>query len=374
MRFFLLLFLSFSFAKAQEKTEEYNPIVTSASFLSIAPDARSTGMANLGVSTSPDIFSQHHNPSKYIFMEKESAFGFSVTPWLGELVDDMYLFYGVYFFKINKISSFGSSFRVFKIGDIKFSDSQGNPLWEYKPIELAIDVSYSLLLSNTFSMSVSARYIFSNLTDDRLSPNYKNGNSFSVDISGFYTSNISLIRRYKSIISIGYNISNIGFKMSYDKASQESYFIPTNLSLGSSLKFIFNKNSSLLSSIELFKLLVPSPPIRDNAGKIIKGNDNSKLSVISGILQSFYDAPDGFSEELQEISIGIGLEYSFKKSFFFRGGYYGSSKKKSNIKHINVGFGFSNKSFDIGISYLFSIADDKNPLENTLRLSIGYMF
>lgn len=345
-------------------------ITTGVPFLLISPDARSAGMGELGVATSPDIFSQQWNPSKYVFAEKGKKIGLSYTPYLSKLVNDIFLANITYSLKKNDRNAWGFSLKYFSLGDIQFNDLIGNTIVQQgieRPNELTLDASYGLKLNQSFSMAVAARYIRSDLklsSDADPTP----ASSIGIDISGFYNGKIFRLNKKIARFRHGFNLSNIGPRLKYDEGGQKN-FIPTNIKIGSSMDLIMDEVNVLSFNLELNKLLVPSPVATYKDGDFI-GYQQPDISFIKGIFESFADAPAGFSEELKEITWAFGLEYVFQKSFALRTGYFNESLEKGSRRFLTLGAGFVIDFASIDISYLFSTSKIRNPLENTLRFSI----
>ena len=345
-------------------------ITTGVPFLLISPDARSAGMGELGVATSPDIFSQQWNPSKYVFAEKGKKIGLSYTPYLSKLVNDIFLANITYSLKKNNRSAWGFSLKYFSLGDIQFNDLIGNTIVQQgieRPNELTLDASYGLKLNESFSMAVAARYIRSDLklsSDADPTP----ASSIGIDISGFYYGKVFKLNKNIARFRHGFNVSNIGPRLKYDEGGQKN-FIPTNIKIGSSMDLIMDEVNVLSFNLELNKLLVPSPVATYKDGEFI-GYQQPDVSFIKGIFESFTDAPAGFSEELKEITWAFGLEYVFQKSFALRTGYFNESLEKGSRRFLTIGAGFNIDFASIDISYLFSTSKIRNPLENTLRFSI----
>ena len=354
---------------AQEKI-----IITGVPFLLITPDARAAAMGEQGVATSADAFSQQWNPSKYVFSEKKSGFGISYTPYLSKLVNDIFLGNITYFSKNTDRSAWAMSFKYFSLGDIVLNDLVAGTIIEQgieRPNELTLDFSYSLLLNTKYSMAVAARFIRSDL---KISSDLDatSANTLGVDIAGFYRSDLFDFAKKKARLRIGFNISNIGPRLKYDEGGQKN-FIPTNLKLGSGLNMHLDSNNKISLNIEFNKLLVPSPVpvINENTGKIDR-YEQPDISFLSGIFESFSDAPDGYKEELKEITWGIGSEYNFQDAFALRAGYFNESLEKGSRRYFTLGTGFSLNFADIDISYLFSASRVRSPLENTLRFSMTF--
>ncbi|MDC1080479.1 type IX secretion system outer membrane channel protein PorV [Flavobacteriaceae bacterium] len=354
---------------AQEKI-----IITGVPFLLITPDARAAAMGEQGVATSADAFSQQWNPSKYVFSEKKSGFGISYTPYLSKLVNDIFLGNITYFSKNTDRSAWAMSFKYFSLGDIVLNDLVAGTIIEQgieRPNELTLDFSYTLLLNTKYSMAVTARFIRSDL---KISSDLDatSANTLGVDIAGFYRSDLFDLAEKKARLRIGFNISNIGPRLKYDEGGQKN-FIPTNLKLGSGLNMHLDSNNKISLNIEFNKLLVPSPVpvINENTGKIDR-YEQPDISFLSGIFESFSDAPDGYKEELKEITWGIGSEYNFQDAFALRAGYFNESLEKGSRRYFTLGTGFSLNFADIDISYLFSTSRVRSPLENTLRFSMTF--
>ena len=365
-----LIFIFFLIKVSIYSQNNSRVITTGVPFLLISPDARSAGMGELGVATSPDVFSQQWNPSKYVFSEKGKEIGLSYTPYLSKLVNDIFLANITYFLKKNDRSAWGFSLKYFSLGDIQFNDLIGNTIVQQgieRPNELTLDASYGLKLNQSFSMAVAARYIRSDLklsSDADPTP----ASSIGIDISGFYIGKTFKINKKGARFRHGFNISNIGPRLKYDEGGQKN-FIPTNIKVGSSMDLTMDEVSVLSFNLELNKLLVPSPVATYKDG-IFVGYQQPDVSFIKGIFESFADAPGGLSEELKEITWAFGLEYEFQKSFALRTGYFNESLEKGSRRFLTLGAGFSIDFARIDISYLFSTSKIRNPLENTLRFSI----
>ena len=369
---FIALFISVLFSNritAQERV-----ISTGVPFLLITPDARAAGMGEQGVATSVDAFSQQWNPSKYVFSESKSGFGVSYTPYLSKLVNDIFLANITYFNKNTDRSAWAASLKYFSLGDIVLNDLVAGSIIQQgveRPNELTLDFSYSLLLDTKFSMAVAARFIRSDL---KISSDIdaSSANTLGVDIAGFYKSDLFDFQNNKARLRLGFNISNIGPRLKYDEGGQKN-FIPTNLRIGSGLNVHLDSNNKISFNLEFNKLLVPSPiaVFDENTGEILS-YQQPDISFLSGILESFNDAPDGLSEELKEITWGLGTEYNFQDSFALRGGYFNESLEKGSRRYFTLGAGFSLNFASIDISYLFSTSKVRNPLENTLRFSITF--
>ncbi len=348
-------------------------ITTAAPFLLIIPDARAGGMGDVGVSTSPDVYSQHHNPAKYAFSEAQFNLGVNYTPWMRELINDVFLGGFSFANRLNEKSAWAASLKYFTFGDIQLTDNDGGLLNIEKPNELAIDGTYAMKLSETYSMGVTLRYIRSDFALKVENSELNTVNTVAVDISGYYQSNEDYYGDFSGRWRGGFNISNIGPKVRYTDGGNEN-FIPTNLKLGGGFDFILDEYNTISTNLEFNKLLIPTPPIRDTQTReIIKGKDDN-VAWVKGIFQSFNDAPDGFSEELNEFTWGIGAEYLYDKSFALRAGYFNENEFKGARKYFTLGAGFKFKSSSIDLSYLFNSSKINNPLENTLRFSLAFNF
>ena len=364
-----LIFINILNINAQERV-----ITTGVPFLLITPDARAGGMGELGVATSPDAYAQQWNPAKYAFIESDNGLGLSYTPYLRQLVDDIFLGSLTYFNKINERSAWAASLKYFSLGNIQFNESIAGTIVDQgskRPNEITLDLSYSLKLSDKFSMSVAGRYIRSDLKIN-IDMDATSANTLGVDIAGFYQSNSFGIGNKDAVLRTGFNISNIGPRLKYDEGGQKD-FIPTNLRMGSGIDFILDESNVLGINIEFSKLLVPSPIA------FYDENDNlyyrqPDVSFLKGILESFGDAPDGSKEELKEVTWAVGTEYKFGKNFALRTGYFNESIEKGSRRYLTFGAGFKYNNTNIDISYLSSTSQIRNPLENTLRFSLTFNF
>ncbi|WP_027077413.1 type IX secretion system outer membrane channel protein PorV [Maribacter antarcticus] len=354
--------------------EDQRVITTAVPFLTIAADARSAGMGDMGVATSTDVFSQQWNPAKFAFADRKMGIGVSYTPYLESIITDISLLNASFYNKIDDNSAFALSLRYFTLGEIELRQFAGDPGTLAKPNELALDGSYALKLSPTFSMAVAGRYIRSNL---RLPQNgtedSQAASTFAVDVAGFYRSDEIAYNSFDGRWRGGFNFSNIGGKIQYDEGGQEN-FLPSNLRAGVGFDFILDQDNVIGITTEFSKLLVPTPQDFDNDGDI-DADDNEiyqNESGFSGIFGSFGDAPDGFSEELQEFTWSLGAEYTYQDAFMVRTGYFNESEEKGSRKFFTLGAGFKFKSAQIDLSYLFSTSQVRNPLENTLRFGLTF--
>ena len=371
-RFILLIFLFFTISTT--RSQERRVITTAVPFLMISADARASGLGEQGVATSPDAFSQHWNPSKYAFLENRSAVGVSYTPYLSKLVSDVFLANLNYYKVINDRSSWSTSFKYFSLGDIDILENPQDVPYLENPNEFTLDASYTLKLNQNFSMGVTGRFLMSDVKLQNISSDSSSASSFAVDISGFYQSDEKAYEKFNGIWRFGFNISNLGPRMSYDELGKK-YFIPTNFKIGSAFDFIFDSANKLSLNLELNKLLVPTPsvPILNSNNQII-GYEQADVTFLSGVFKSFGDAPDGFSEEMKEITLSLGLEYIYNDSFALRMGYFGENEIKGARKYFTFGTGFNLNEIDLDLSYLLSTSEVISPLENTLRFSFTYNF
>lgn len=350
-------------------------ITTGVPFLLITPDARAAGMGELGVATSADAYAQQWNPAKYAFSENNSGLGLSYTPYLRQLVDDIFLGSLNYFNKLNERSAWATTLKYFSYGNVQFNDMMSGTIIDQgskRPNEITVDLSYSLKLSEKFAMAVAGRFLRSDLkihTD----MDATSANSLGVDIAGFYQGDTFDMGNLNGLIRAGFNISNIGPRLKYDEGGQMD-FIPTNLKLGSGVDFIFDPSNVLGIYIEFSKLLVPTPVAYYDNNNQPQGYRQPDIDFFNGIFKSFNDAPGGTQEELKEITWALGLEYLFAKTLALRTGYFNESEEKGSRRYLTFGTGFKLNGTEIDISYLSSISKIRNPLENTLRFSLSFNF
>jgi hypothetical protein len=379
--------------KAQEDNSRV--ITTGVPFLLIAADARSAGLADMGVATSADAFSQQYNPAKYAFSLQKQGFSVSYTPYLTSIANDIALGQLSYYNRINEQSAFAGSLRFFGLGDIELRDT-GDPNEiprVVNPNELALDGSYSLKLSERFAMSVGGRYIRSNLKIADGATDATAASTFAVDVAGYYQSEEIVYDEFNGRWRAGFNFQNMGTKISYDNDEINNNFLPANMRLGMGFDFIFDEYNKVGVTAEVTKLLVPTPPAlvaavdANNNGSIDQAeqdvaddaytqalSDYRKMGWTQGISKSFNDAPDGFSEELREFTWALGAEYSYQDSFALRLGYFNEHELKGARKFFSMGAGFKYNVVKIDVSYLFSASKVRNPLENTLRFSLTFNF
>lgn len=360
--------------------DKLNTITTAVPFLMVAPDSRAGAMGDVGAATTPDANSQHWNPAKYAFIEKDMGFSLSYSPWLRALVNDISLAYLTGYKRIDKNSAISASLLFFSLGEIVFKDADNQSRGTFNPNEFSIDVAYSRKFSKYFSMAVSGRYIYSNLTQGQFVGNAAThaGHSVAADIALYYQKEFRWKGGVEGQWAFGANISNIGSKISYSE-NVERDFIPTNLRIGPSFTIDLDDYNRLSFALDLNKLLVPTPPIwtfdsLKNEYVVNPGNGKDpRVGIVTGMIQSFYDAPGGFEEEMREINIAIGAEYWYDQQFAVRVGYFHENKYKGNRKFFTLGAGFKYNVFGLDFAYLIPV-DQRNPLENTLRFTLLFDF
>lgn len=363
-------------ASAQDKKDIFNPVNHAVTSQMIAPDARAAGMGDVGVATDPDVCSQYWNPAKYPFTISRAGVSLNYTPWLRQLVSDMDLAYMAGYYRIGDYSAVSGSLRYFSLGEVQTSSSQdGSADMTIKPYEMSVDVAYSLMLSERFSLGAAVRWIYSDLTYD-FTEETTPGSAFAADISAYYQNYINLGSR-ECQLGLGLNISNIGSKITFGGDSR-SEFIPTNLRLGAALMIPIDEFNRFTISADANKLLVPTYPKRDIENNESETDYQDRLqrdyydiSSISGIFKSFSDAPNGVSEELQEIQWSVGAEYVYNDKFSLRAGYHNESQNKGNRKYFTVGAGFRMSVFSLDAGYVIATAKS-NPLDQTLRFSLAF--
>ncbi len=369
-------------AKADDNIKnEFNPIETGVTSLSIAPDARGAAMGDIGAATDPDAYSQFWNPSKYAFAYSEAAVSLSYTPWLRKLVNDIFLADVSGYWKLgsNDNQAVSASLRYFSLGEVNTNDPSGVSTQSLNPYELSFDVGYSRKLSEKFSMGVVFRYIYSDLgfSNSNAGDQTVGASAFSADISGYYTT-YPIVGRSECQWSWGWNISNIGTKVNYNNG-EDPAFLPTNLRLGTTFTFPLADYHNLALSVDLNKLLVPTRPRESDYADDTDGEREyldalqewQDMSPITGIFKSFSDAPGGLKEELREITYSLGAEYSYNQQFFLRAGYYHESQYKSNRQYFGIGAGFSLNVLRLDASYMIATAQ-QSPLDQTLRFSLTF--
>ena len=366
-----MLALGISTANAQSKKDMFNPVNTSVTSQSIAPDARAAGMGDVGVATEPDVNSQYWNPAKYPFAISRAGVAINYTPWLRQLVSDMDLGYLAGYYRIGDYSAVSASLRYFNMGKVYMDvDDEAQTI---NPYEMSLDAAYSLMLSEKFSIAAGLRWIYSDLTYN-YSDDSAPGSAFSADIACYYQDYLNIGER-ECQLGLGMNISNIGTKISFG-GDDNSEFIPTNLRLGASLVIPIDEYNRFTIAADANKLLVPTYP-KQNEGESTEDyqkrvqRDYYDVSSISGIFKSFSDAPNGFSEELQEVQWSVGGEYCYHDQFSLRAGYHHESENKGNRKYFTVGAGFKMSAFSLDAGYVISTAKS-NPLDQTLRFTLTF--
>jgi Type IX secretion system protein PorV len=386
----LLVFATTQTLRAQVE-EQDRVITTGVPFLLIAADARAAGLADQGVATTADNFSQQWNPAKYAFATDKQGFSISYTPYLTQLVNDISLGQVNYYNRFNERSAVGVSLRYFGLGEIELRQNFDDVPNVVKPNELAFDASYSLKLSNSFAMSVAGRYIRSNLKIADATTDSKPASTFAFDVAGYFQSEEIAFNEFNGRYRLGFNFQNMGPKISYDNDQNDvnSNFLPANMRLGGAFDFILDEYNKVTASVEFTKLLVPTPQNPDyididgdgtiEASEIaearrINNDDYRSISWVSGIFSSFGDAPDGMGEEFKEFTYSAAAEYLYQDSFAFRLGYFHESPVKGARKFFALGAGFKYNVVKVDVSYLFSASKVKNPLENTLRFSLSFNF
>ena len=371
--FAILLVMVAATVQAQDKKDMFNPVNTSVTSQTIAPDARAAGMGDVGVATDADVNSQYWNPAKYPFAISRAGVALNYTPWLRQLVNDMDVAYLAGYYRIGDYSAVSASMRYFSMGEVFMDGHTDDNAMTINPYEMSLDVAYSLMLSETFSIAAGVRWIYSDLTFD-FNEDTQPGSAFSADIAAYYQNYINLGQR-ECQLGLGLNISNIGSKINFG-GDNHSFFIPTNLRLGTSLKVPIDEYNRITFAADANKLLVPTYP------KQREGEDEEQykqrmedeywnVSSISGIFKSFTDAPNGFKEELEEINWSVGAEYEYNDKFFLRAGYHHESENKGNRKYFTVGAGFRMKVFSLDAGYVIATAKT-NPLDQTMRFTLSF--
>ena len=373
--------------QAQDVKNQLNPVYHGVTSLAIAPDARAGGLGDIGAATDPDVNSQYWNPAKYPFCISRAGVSLNYTPWLRQLVNDIDLANITGYYRLGDYDALSASLRYFSLGEVQLWDDENVT---FKPYEMAVDLAYSRMLSETFSAAVALRYIYSDLAykgDDETQP----GSAFAADIALYHNGYINL-GGHESQLGWGLNINNIGSKISYD-GGNTSEFIPTNLRFGLSLLVPFDEYNTLTIAADANKLLVPTRPTFEQFIETLPEDEREKarttseyygdyrtwlegegyynISPVSGIFKSFHDAPNGFKEEMQEIQWSAGLEYAYNNQFFLRAGYHYQHPNKGNLKYYTVGAGFKMNVFSLDASYVIS-ASQSNPLDQTLRFSLAF--
>lgn len=385
MRKIILFISTILFTQTVFSQEDTRVITTAVPFLLVAADARSAGMADNGVATAADAFSQQWNPAKYAFSLEQQGFTMSYTPYLTGLANDISLGQVNYYNRFEERMAFAASFRYFGLGEIQYTNQFGEPGQVVSPNEFALDLSYALKLSERFSMAVGGRFISSQLKLPDGVGDASAANTFAVDLAGFYQSEEIAFNDFNGRWRAGVNFQNMGPKINYDNDNSDlnSNFIPANMRLGGGFDFILDEYNKIGVNLEFTKLMVPTPQKLedvngdgevDSADQAILNSEYNGIGWVQGMFQSFSDAPDGFSEELKEITYSLGTEYVYQDVFSLRAGYFHESPEKGAREYFSVGAGFKYNVIKIDVSYLFSTSNVVNPLENTLRFSLTFNF
>lgn len=366
----MLMLAAIALPAMAQKNNFFNPVTTSVTSQSIAPDARSAGMGDVGAATDPDVVSQYWNPAKYPFNISRAGVAINYTPWLRQLVSDIDLAYVAGYYRIGDYSAVSASLRYFSLGEVQMLDDENLTI---NPYEMSFDVAYSLMLSEHFSLGAAVRWIYSDLTYDFTSDTAP-GSAFAADLSCYYQNYLNIGER-ECQLGLGLNISNIGSKISFG-GDNNAEFIPTNMRLGASLMVPIDEYNRFTIAADANKLLVPTYP-KQNEGESTEAyqervqKDYYDVSSISGIFKSFGDAPGGFKEELQEVQWSVGAEYIYHDKFALRAGYHHESENKGNRKYFTVGAGFKMSVFSLDAGYVIATAKS-NPLDQTLRFSLSF--
>ena len=358
-------------AGAQEKTDIFNPERNSVTSQTIAPDARAAGMGDVGAATDPDVVSQYWNPAKYPFCISRAGVALNYTPWLRQLVNDMDLAYLAGYYRIGDYSAVSASLRYFSLGEVQTSYDDGG--MTINPYEMSVDVAYSLMLSEKFSIAAAVRWIYSDLTYD-YTDDTTPGSAFAADIACYYNDYIMIGER-ECQLGLGLNISNIGSKITFG-GDDNSEFIPANMRIGAALMVPIDEYNRFTIAADANKLLVPTYPLQEDGES---GEEYDRriqeeyydISSIAGIFKSFGDAPGGFKEEMQEIRWSVGAEYVYNDKFSLRAGYHHESENKGNRKYFTFGAGFRMSAFSLDCGYVWATAKS-NPLDQTLRFTLGF--
>lgn len=384
--YFLFILSSISLSQTafgallDDYNQNLNTITTAVPFLSITPDSRAGAMGESGVATSPDIYSLHWNVSKLAFLEDNSGFSISYTPWLSKLVPDISLAYLTGYSKINENSAWSAALRYFSLGNIQFTDETGEIFGTYDPNEYAFDLGYGMKFNDNLSGGVAMRYVYSNLTGNQFVAGQETepGNAFAVDLSTYYQSELN----DNSEWAVGLNISNIGTKISYTETDDKD-FLPMNLKFGGRYSMDIDDYNNFSVSFDINKLLVPTPPsyaldslnapIYQNGEQVIAAGQDPNVSVVSAIFQSFGDAPGGITEEWRELMYSLGFEYWYNNQFAFRGGYFHEHNLKGGRKYFTMGAGLKMNVFALDFAYLVTASQNvRSPLENTMRFTLVF--
>jgi hypothetical protein len=380
LRRLFLLGIGFTVILNCSYSQKYNAVYSTIPYLEITPDSRGGAMGDLGVATSPDLNSQNWNAAKYVQMKEKAGVTTSFTPWLRSLVNDINLAYLAGYYKFDKKQAISASLKYFSMGEIVFRGEDPNENWGTgNPNEFSIDVGYSRLFSDYFSGALVMKFIRSDINGGNVpGQQYNPGYSYAADLGFYYQHPLSL-KKLDGEIAWGFCFSNLGSKISYTEGSDKQ-FIPANLRLGVRYTLEVDEYNSISASVELSKLMVPTPPTYKDSSvngvivPVIVAGRPTPSSLPQSWIQSFYDAPGGFKEEMKEIIYSVGLEYWYRQQFAIRGGYFHESAMKGNRKYFAAGIGLKLNVFSIDYSYLISTSGRSNPLANTMRFTLGFTF
>ena len=356
---------------AQDGKSQFNPIDHAVISQTIAPDARAAGMGDVGAATDPDVNSQYWNPAKYPVCISRAGIALNYTPWLRQLVNDIDLAYLSGYYRIGDYSAISGSLRYFSLGEVY--TGSGDDAMTVKPYEMSLDVAYSLMLSERFSIAAAIRWLYSDLRYD-YSEDASPASAVAADLACYYNNYINIGQR-ECQLGLGLNISNIGSKITYF-GDERSNFLPANMRLGASLMVPVDEYNRFTIAADANKLLVPTVP-KQNEGESKEEyeqrviDEYNNVSAISGIFKSFHDAPGGLKEELQEIQWSVGAEYVYHDQFTLRAGYHHQSENKGNLKYFTVGGGFRMNVFSLDVGYVIATAKS-NPLDQTLRFTLAF--
>ena len=366
----ILILVGIAQTTKAQTVDPINVVTTAVPFLRISPDARAAGMGDLAIATSPDANSSFWNLAKVPFNTTKGGMSASYTPWLKDILNDVYLAAVAGYYKFDDQQALSGSLRYFSLGNIQFTDGLGNPLNEFRPREFGVDVGYSRKLSAKSGIGVGLKYIYSNLAEGPVAGNnYKAASAVAGDLAYYYNGANEQGQGW----AVGAVLSNLGSKISYtDNADQKDY-IPANLGIGTTYTRVFNEQNKLAFGVDINKLLVPTPPLNPTAQDL---QEYRSKSVIGSWFSSFGDAPDGFSEEIKEFQVSLGAEYTYNNQFSLRAGYFHEDKTKGNRRYFTMGVGVKYQSFGLNFSYLLPSGSgvDRNPLSNTLRFSVLFDF
>ena len=367
----IILFFFSLVSSTQAQVDPINVVTTAVPFLRISPDARAAGMGDLALATSPDANSSFWNLGKVPFNQNQGGISLSYTPWLKDILDDVYLASLDGFYKIDELQAISGSLRYFSLGNIQFTDALGQDLNTFRPREFGLDVGYSRKLSDKSGIGVGLKYIYSNLAEGPAAGNnYKAASAVAGDISYYYQGHNDQGQGF----AFGAVLSNLGSKIAYTDNADQKDFIPANLGLGTTYTKVYNSANKITFGVDINKLLVPTPPA-DPATQAELDAYRSK-GVVGSWFSSFGDAPNGFSEELKEFQISAGAEYMYNNQFAMRAGYFYEDKTKGNRRYFTLGVGVKYSTFGLDFSYLLPSGSgvDRNPLSNTLRFSLHFNF